>query len=243
MGEGLSKHIDSFIHDSLLVSDVGELKKSFLNFLAAVQIDIVAYQYLTAGFKKLSLEEGFRISTFPEGFIKYYLDNNWAEKDPVLEAIYKNNVPFTWGSLLERDDLKAQYAEYVGVIRQYGLVDGIAVPVYAMPGDIAYFSLGSSIAKLDFTHSQLLELQALCQLMHARYNELSMKAKLPVLSKREAEVLELIARGKANTAISEALGVSPNTVDTLIRRCFEKLGVTSRVEAVLAGVSMGLILP
>ena len=43
--------------------------------------------------------------------------------------------------------------------------------------------------------------------------------------------------------MGEALGISPNTVDTLVRRCFEKLGVSSRVEAALAGVALGIILP
>jgi len=80
--------------------------------------------------------------------------------------------------------------------------------------------------------------------MHLRFHELTHaengKRKL---SKRETEVLELIAQGKSNPVISAILGVSPNTVDTLVRRCFDKLGVTSRVEAALAGVAMGIILP
>lgn len=239
----MRNHSDTFIHNALLAGDVGELKRIFLDFLSELQIDLVSYHYLTAGFKRLSLTKGFRISTFPEEFINYYVANDCFEFDPIIQESYKRNVPFFWNSFLDRDDLTDAQKEYISRAQSYGILGGLAVPVYALPGDIAYFSLGSSKAELALPRARQLELQLVCQSMHTRYNELSRTAKTPALSKREIQVLELIAGGKQNAAISETLGISPNTVDTLVRRCFEKLGVTSRVEAALAGVSMGLILP
>ena len=52
------------------------------------------------------------------------------------------------------------------------------------------------------------------------------------LSPRESEVLELLARGFLYKEISEAIGVSLPTVNTYIRRIYEKLHVHSRSQAV-----------
>jgi DNA-binding CsgD family transcriptional regulator len=52
------------------------------------------------------------------------------------------------------------------------------------------------------------------------------------LSPREREVLELLARGYLYKEIMEALNVSRGTVNTYIRRIYEKLHVRSRSQAV-----------
>jgi DNA-binding NarL/FixJ family response regulator len=52
------------------------------------------------------------------------------------------------------------------------------------------------------------------------------------LTKREYEVLELLASGLAQKEIAERLVISPTTVATHIQRILGKLGVHSRAEAV-----------
>ena len=52
------------------------------------------------------------------------------------------------------------------------------------------------------------------------------------LSPREREVLEMLARGFLYKEIAEALSISVRTVDTYIRRIYEKLHVRSRAQAV-----------
>ena len=52
------------------------------------------------------------------------------------------------------------------------------------------------------------------------------------LSKRENEVLALLAQGYLYKEIAEALGISHETVNTYIRRIYEKLHVHSRAQAV-----------
>lgn len=51
------------------------------------------------------------------------------------------------------------------------------------------------------------------------------------LTDREREVLDLIARGRKNTAIAHDLGISAHTVDKHIRHIYEKLQVQTRAEA------------
>lgn len=52
------------------------------------------------------------------------------------------------------------------------------------------------------------------------------------LSPREQEVLDLLARGYLYKEIAEAIGISLPTVNTYIRRIYEKLHVRSRAQAV-----------
>ena len=52
------------------------------------------------------------------------------------------------------------------------------------------------------------------------------------LSPREQEVLELLARGYLYKEITGSLNVSMGTVNTYIRRIYEKLHVRSRSQAI-----------
>lgn len=52
------------------------------------------------------------------------------------------------------------------------------------------------------------------------------------LSPREREVLELLARGYLYKEIMDSLNVSRGTLNTYVRRTYEKLHVRSRAQAV-----------
>lgn len=61
------------------------------------------------------------------------------------------------------------------------------------------------------------------------------------LSRRELEVLTLVAQGLNNRAIAEQLFISENTVKNHIRNIHEKLQVHSRMEAVVRAVRDGVL--
>jgi len=52
-----------------------------------------------------------------------------------------------------------------------------------------------------------------------------------------------LAKGMTGPAIAAALNIAPNTVRTHIRNLIEKLGVHSRLEAVIHALRRGLIEP
>jgi DNA-binding CsgD family transcriptional regulator len=62
------------------------------------------------------------------------------------------------------------------------------------------------------------------------------------LTDREREILALLADGLGNKQIAARLGISTNTVKTHLELLFEKIGVSSRAEAVATGVRRGLLL-
>jgi ATP/maltotriose-dependent transcriptional regulator MalT len=61
------------------------------------------------------------------------------------------------------------------------------------------------------------------------------------ITKRELEILELIAQGLSNREIADKLFVSENTVKTHSSRLFDKLSARRRTQAVQIGKEMGLI--
>ena len=61
------------------------------------------------------------------------------------------------------------------------------------------------------------------------------------LTPRELAALRLMADGKSNKEIATALGISERTVKTHLAHLFEKLGVTSRTEAVRVATRRGLV--
>ena len=61
------------------------------------------------------------------------------------------------------------------------------------------------------------------------------------ITRRELEILELVARGLSNREIGETLFVSENTVKTHCSRAFAKLDARRRTEAVQRGKELGLL--
>ena len=67
------------------------------------------------------------------------------------------------------------------------------------------------------------------------------EAQTPVLTPREAEVLNYIAQGHNIPEIAAELFLAPSTIKTHVQRLYEKLGVGDRAAAVAAAMRRGLI--
>ncbi len=63
------------------------------------------------------------------------------------------------------------------------------------------------------------------------------------LTQRELEVLKLVAKGMSNSNIAEQLGIGTRTVKHHLMNVFDKMGVTSRTEAVLKALRHGWVSP
>ncbi|MBI3793096.1 MAG: response regulator transcription factor, partial [Gemmatimonadetes bacterium] len=63
-----------------------------------------------------------------------------------------------------------------------------------------------------------------------------------LLTPRELEVLQALAEGLANKQVAARLGISEHTIKTHVAAVFDKLGVTTRAEAVARGVQLGVLM-
>ena len=68
-------------------------------------------------------------------------------------------------------------------------------------------------------------------------------AAAPTITPREAQILRLVAAGKANKQIAAELDVAEDTVKTLLKDVYARLRVGNRAEAVAKAYQLGLIDP
>ena len=61
------------------------------------------------------------------------------------------------------------------------------------------------------------------------------------MTPRELSALRLLANGESNKEIATSLDISERTVKTHLAHLFDKLGVTSRTEAVRVATRRGLV--
>jgi DNA-binding NarL/FixJ family response regulator len=74
-----------------------------------------------------------------------------------------------------------------------------------------------------------------------RKNRFQGEGMVESLTEREMEVLEAVAKGWSNKEVSEALHISPHTVQVHLSNVFGKLGVKTRTEAVLYAIRQGWV--
>lgn len=61
------------------------------------------------------------------------------------------------------------------------------------------------------------------------------------MTKRQKEILGLLAQGYSNNEIAERLGISVGTIKSHIHQIFSKLSAESRVKAIIKAQQMGLV--
>jgi len=185
------------------------------------------------------------LTGYPEGWRHRYIEEGLFAFDPVVLHVVRSKQALRWSELFSRYTLTPRQSEFLRVhlIGQVG--DGVAVPTFGPDGrnGLATFASNDRITPPDA--GEIAILQSMAQAAHQRVCEL-----IPIpsqylvpLSPRELEILQWVARGKSNSVIAEIVAISTHTVDTYLRRIYEKLGVTDRVSAAVTGVVQGLVSP
>jgi DNA-binding NarL/FixJ family response regulator len=77
----------------------------------------------------------------------------------------------------------------------------------------------------------------LTALIHAKPLEFNNADGLPLLTRREEDVVRLLADGLKNREIAQKLEVTEHSIRNYLYRIFEKLGVSTRVELILYAFS------
>jgi two-component system, NarL family, nitrate/nitrite response regulator NarL len=65
----------------------------------------------------------------------------------------------------------------------------------------------------------------------------------PILTDRQIEILDRMARGEGRPEIARALGVSESTIRTHTKELYKRLGVNERAHAVAVALRDAVIMP
>lgn len=180
---------------------------------------------------------------YPDGWAEDYIEKARYRDDPIPELAAQLDRPFLWSQVGSLTAISTEQKTYLEELRRWHVGDGLAIQVYGPGLRNGYIGLGFAKDAAPIDSPIILGLQVAAQAAHQRYCEMSLNHQGPRydLSKREREVLAWIARGKSNAMISDILNISPHTVDTHLRRVYDKLGVTDRTSAAIIGLGSNLI--
>ena len=127
--------------------------------------------------------------------------------------------------LRRRDDALRQLREALSLALPDGLlmpfvenVDFLEPVLEALSHEDVHGAAARAVLKLYLPYRQAAE-----QITREYFTE-----KRPELTEREAEIARLVAQGLSNGEIGARLFITENTVKTLMKRIFEKLGINSR---------------
>jgi DNA-binding NarL/FixJ family response regulator len=108
----------------------------------------------------------------------------------------------------------------------------------------AIVNVASSVRRAyrgETIHEQAEVESAMRRLRHRRDAEADAKRRLERLTPREHQILDRMATGMSSEAISKALGMSPHTLRTHMQNILTKLGVHSKMEALVIAIRHGAV--
>lgn len=230
--------LDEFLERAPKVRTTAELWQLAVDFFTQRGIQRISYHHKTEHGDAILASQGF-----PKDWVCQYMDQKLILIDPIPEFAQISTQPFQWSDVPHLMKMSPEQKEYFARARDAGIGDGLAIQVFGPGFRNGHVGLGFGPDNTPrLKRSQIAELQVAAQMGHACYCDLN-----PVLENgaeltaREREILQWVARGKSNSVIADILGVSRHTVDTMLRRTFDKLDVTDRTSAAIRGLGAGLI--
>jgi DNA-binding CsgD family transcriptional regulator len=180
---------------------------------------------------------------FSAAIVDAYLGSDYQRVDVAHRAAMALGKPLRWSDAWAAVEITADERRFLELMRSVGLGDGFTLPCYGPNGRNGYIGIGRMDNDARTDEGSLLEMHLSAQAAHLRIGDFALG--LPEherhLSAREREVLDWVARGKSNGVIADILSISAGTVDTYLRRIYDKLEVADRTSAAVKGVGMGLI--
>ena len=181
-------------------------------------------------------------SSFPEEITKFYGAEGCASYDPFLRAALRATTPVRFLEVEETFETSQEITALFDLMRAHGLRDGLSMHISDRFGHSVYFGLAYDSELDHMSEFDRRRIQACFQMFMRHAGEILESKETRELSPKEREVIACLARGESNKQIARSLGVAPSTVNTLMNRSFEKLGVKNRTEAVIAACRIGLSL-
>jgi DNA-binding CsgD family transcriptional regulator len=185
-------------------------------------------------------------TTYPDNWKAHYVTEGLQEFDPTLRTAARSVAPVDWRRL-ERD---SDFGRVFRDAEDFGLPSqGVTVPIRGMFGEIGLLCACATMPPQEWTKLRReITGDLLSNAVHLHdtvmnSDPLLQALRQPNLSRREIEILQWVAAGKAQQDVGDILAISPRTVEVHLRSAREKLCTISTPQAVGRAVSLGIIQP
>jgi DNA-binding CsgD family transcriptional regulator len=203
-------------------------------------------EFFAAAFVPLAherLDPYFIWDHWPPGWLKRYLTNNYFHIDPVVRALRHTGRSVLWTQSLQRQPLPSKSRRLMDEAKDFGLVDGLTIPLHSKTGISGVFSLAGREMKLTSDEIVLLEIVASRAHGHLLERGAAENALLnePSITKAESRCLTWCSAGKTDREIAQIEGRSPRTVQAHLYNLQRKLGASNRAQLIAEGFRRGLL--
>ncbi len=176
----------------------------------------------------------------------HYQSHRYYAHDAVIQAMLTSTEPLFWSDLPERRLVTGNERRVLDEAGDFGLKNGFMTPIHNLDRSIsAVLLMGEYIDARDSdiraaAHMLSIYYGAIGRRLHRTIEEEAgdMHAAL-ALSRRQIECLKWVREGKSSQDIGDILGLSSRTVDFYIASACTRLGVRTRVQAVVNAALYG----
>ena len=171
-----------------------------------------------------------------------YLDRDYIQNDPIVAKARTASRPFLWSSVARDPDLTPAAQQVLTEARDYGMYDGVCVPVRGLQSYQGMLIFGGPEVRLNEREISVLHLVGIYASNKVR-ELVGANTTRPRhrLTPRELECLKWAAAGKTSWEISQILNISQHTADWYLASAARKLHAANRTHAVAEGFRFGLI--
>lgn len=193
----------------------------------------------------ISHEELPLILTYPEEWVEKYVAENYFAIDPVLRPERQSCVSFDWSSVDLKDPTNSHFfreADTFGVGRH-----GLTTVLRGPRGERSLFTLTSNLNPADWDDlcaRERTNFQVYAINLHEKVmlvSGLRDRRTTSRLSRREAQCLELLARGFVPKQIVASLGISESAIRLYLGSGRRKLRVATMHQAIAKAATLELI--
>lgn len=248
-GEKLTNAFGDFVSKLSDKHDLSFSQNHFTEYAKSLGFSKFAY-YITPKRPDPDKKKAY-LTTYPSEWVDLYLVNRFEKVDPVLLTSPTMYTPFQWSKTLPPTEFTKSQKKFFSAASDMGLADGITIPIRAFGGEFTTISFVPDRENLSDLDGMFREYQNHLHLIALQFHLLVRKMvveratldEIPPITAREREILLWVAKGKTSWEISLILGLAESTVIFHIEKVKRKLGVVSRMHAVILLMMHGLLEP
>lgn len=193
----------------------------------------------------LNRSETVAVHNAPAGYEESISSMPAGRRDPVMQHCRRHSVPIVWD---QQTYTRAGLGELWEEQARFGYCTGIAMALHLPQG--RHFALGVERDQpLPADRAELTRIVADLQLFAVHALDAATRVlspgpaigERPSLTPRELEVLHWTMEGKTAWEVGTILGISERTAVLHVNNAMHKLGCTSKHQAVLKALRLGLI--